>query len=273
MYPLEVLRNEFDEKGDTEKVTEAIIAKNIVRDVKTDCLRLMGHCRQHIYLFEHPLDAGKLPTVFFGNNVEEKQVICEAADRVEHEYLLRFQYDFIEVITETAKKRWLTMWWPIKLIITPKLLQVRMVIMERSTKLGKGIYYDSRTLDDIGIILSVKGGFGALAPLTPLDINKGVKTIWSSKGLIDSSFAAHKTTNSLDTSAMDTGHSIKKDAPDKFKKMLAEPLRKGVFFAEDDSLPPTFATDPCEGQIALRRYTDDSDAINQLIDTILNNNK
>jgi hypothetical protein len=273
LYPLDTLRTEFEEKGDTEQVTAAIIAKNTIKDLKLDCLRLMGHCRQHIYLFEHSMGAGQLPTEFFGENVEEKQIIAETADRVEQEYLLRFQYNFVEVISETAKARWLTMWWPVKIVITPKILQVRAVIMERSTKLGKGIFYDDRTLDDAGIVLSVKAGFGAAAAPIPLDINKGVKEIWNGKGLIDSSYAAHKTANSLDTSTMDTGHSIKKDAPEKFKKMLAEPIRKGVFFAEDESLPPAFATDPCEGRIALRRYAGDPDAVTELVAAILKYNK
>jgi hypothetical protein len=273
VYPLEVLRNEYNVKGDTDQVTTAVVKNTTISDIKLDCLRLMGHCRQHVYLFAHELKAGQLPTEFFGQNVEEKEVLAETNDRVDQQYLLKLRYDFVEVISETAKPRWLTLWWPIRVIITPKLLQVRATIMERSTKLGKGIYFDSRTIDDAGIILSVKASFGAAHPVMPLDINKGVKALWDAKGMIDSSYAAHKTANSLDTSDMDRGHTIKKDAPDKFKKMMSEPLRKGVFFAEDGSLPDAFGTEPCEGRIAMRRYAEDAEAVTQLIELILKHNK
>jgi hypothetical protein len=272
-YPLDVLRAEFNVKGDTKQVTEAIIAKTTIKDLKLDCLRLMGHCRQHIYLFDHPLKAGQLPTDFFGDNIEEKQVIVEKADRVEHEYLLRLKYEFVIVVGETAKRRWLFLWWPVKLIITPKVLQIRATIMERDTRLGKGIYYDSRTIDDAGIVLSVQAGFPPGLTFLPLDINKGVKALWDAEDVIDSSYAAHKTANSLDTSDMDKGHSIKKDAPEKFKKMLAEPLRKGVFFSEEATLPQAFAADPCEGRLAVRRYSEDLNAVNGLVEAILKHNK
>lgn len=273
MYPLDVLREEFEEKGDTKQVTEAIVAKTTIKDLKLDCLRLMGHCRQHIYLFEHPLKAGQLPTEFFGNNVEEKQVIVEEPNRVEHEYLVKMSYEFVVVVGETAKLRWLTLWWPVKIIVTPKILQIRATIMERDTRLGKRIYYDSRSIDDAGLVLSVKASFGAMVAVTPLDINKGVKTLWEKEDRIDSSFATHKTANSTETSDMDKGHSIKKDSPAKFRQMLAEPIRKGVFFSEEEKLPAAFAADPCEGRLAVRRYSEDANAVNELIDAILRLNK
>jgi hypothetical protein len=273
LYPLDTLRAEYGEKGDTEQVTNAIVAKHTIADIKSDCLRLMGHCRQHLYFFEHPLKAGQLPNQFFGHNVEEKQVVTETADCIDQEYLLRLSYEFVEVVGQTAKPRSLWLWWPVKIVVSPKLLQVRVTIMERDTRLGKGIYYDSRSIDDQGILLSVRAGFGAGVPVLPLDINKGVKALWDAKDMIDSSFAAHKTANSIDTSEMDTGRTIKKDAPDKYKKMLSEPLRKSVFRSEIDTLPYAFATEPCAGRIAVRRYNEDENAVSQLIQEILKRNK
>jgi len=273
MYPLDVLRSEYDVKGDTEAVTEAIIAKTTIADLKLDCLRLMGHCRQHIYLFGHPLKAGQLPRVFFGNNVEEKQVADEKDTCVDHEYLLKLTYQFVEVIGQTAKNRVLHLWWPLKLIIAPGLLQIRVTIMERNTRIGKGIYFDNRDIDDEGVIQSVMAGFGAGVQVIPLDITKGVKGLWDEKDTIDSPYASHKTANSIDTSEMDKGQTIKKHAPERFKKMMAEPLRKSVFRSEIDTLPYAFATEPDKGKIAVRRFCEDPDSVNQLIREILNRNK
>jgi len=86
LYPLDILRKDFTVTGDTDDAISKIIAANSIDDLKEDFVRLMGHCKQHIYLFSHDLKTGALSTVFFGHNVEFKNVVTEDNSEVDHEY-------------------------------------------------------------------------------------------------------------------------------------------------------------------------------------------
>ncbi len=53
LYPLELMKKEYQVTGTSDKAYDEIIKNNSFADIKENALRMLGVCRQHIYLFRH----------------------------------------------------------------------------------------------------------------------------------------------------------------------------------------------------------------------------
>ncbi len=273
MYPVDLLKETYDAKGVWGDVVEAILKKTNVNDIKEDALRLMGHCRQHVFVFGHDLKAGNLPKKVLTQNIECENLSVDKTDKTEIEYLLTNKYHFFEVKGESAIAHKSFNWWPVKIVVQPGYLQLRVTIAERHNKTEPPFYFKERDLDEKIIVGSVHAALGAKAGLFPVDLNRGLKKVWESN-VIDSKFVTRKGDKSVDTSAMNTGFTFKKDLPGRYKELVADPLRKSVFEAtsDKDGLPPSFAIDAEEGFVAFRGFPRREDAINKIMDLLIQNN-
>lgn len=115
-------------------VVEEILKKTTVDDIKEDALRMMGHCRQHIFVFRHDLKAGQLPNKILNAFIEVENLSVDTHERKEIEYLLLNKYRFVQVKGETAIHHRSLNLWPVKIVIRPGYLELRITIAERHIK-------------------------------------------------------------------------------------------------------------------------------------------
>jgi hypothetical protein len=273
MYPVEVLKAEYEVTGVWGDVVEQILKKTTINDLKEDALRLMGHCRQHVFVFRHDLKAGQLPNKILTQNTECENLSVDTHDRKEIEYLLLNKYHFVQVKGNTAIHHRSFNWWPVKIVVRPGYLELRITIAERHNKSEPPFFYSERDFDEKSIVGVMFAAIGHKIGLLPVDLNRGLKKVWESN-IIDSKFITRKGAKSVDTSLMDVGYTFKKDFPERYNDLIADPLRKSVFEStnEKDGLPPSFHIDAEQGFLAFRGFPRRDDAINKIMDLLIKNN-
>lgn len=272
LLPTEVMKAEFEVKGAGPKARDAVVKGNQLADLIADTFRLLGHTRQHCYLFKHTeknLAALKFEP-FTSKICSHSEIITQTKTKIEAEFLLNLEYWFTLITNRTADKKSLQFPWPIRVIITPETLEIHMVIMERSMNSSENRIYNGRNLEDENVVSMILAAIPSARIDAPLDLNKGVKAMWD-VDVIDAPSLAYKAQFSHEQSRMDGTSTYKAKYPDRYKEVVKDPLRKTQFRVIKDDLnyPPNFIVDPSQGFISFYKFPPNDSAIQDFMTALL----
>jgi len=272
LLPLDFVKKEYDASGNRDKAYKQVIKNTSETDIYEDFLRNMSFCHQHIHMFTHSCaDISKIGTDSLSNSVVYSNVVDKGASRKEIEYLLEVRYYFTEVISQTAKEKFLKYLWPVKIILTSTHLEIRIITMEKNMKSSANLLFRERNLEEEGIIAEICRNTGITKPDRFLDLTKGVKSLWDDD-IIDAPRVEHKNSKSTDLAKMDGDLTYKKSYPAEYAKIIKQPLRRMGFYGLSKKLPLAFVCEPEEGYLGFTRFQSDIFSIDALIDEILRRN-
>jgi hypothetical protein len=274
LYPLEIIKQEYTQTGRSDTVYAAIAKNNTLRDLEEDAIRMFGYTRQHCYFFPHSeKDLTKHHTDFFAKElVHTKNIHKQEKSLLVVEYLLNLHYNFLELNNRTNDERKLKYFWPVKIIFWEKIMEVRLVIMERFMKSTESSVYRGRDFEEEDVVRLAIAGSATTDLRQPLDLNKGIKSLWHDQ-IIDAIEVAHKSSSSVDRATMDHGLTFRATYPDRYAKMIKDPLRKMSFYNwKEKSWPYAFAIDASTGFLAFPRFQSSVESVDLLVNELLNRN-
>jgi hypothetical protein len=161
--------------------------------------------------------------------------------------------------------------WPIKLETRDDVVIVRSLVLEREPEnfTGRPVLKSVKEMDE----KKITADLNALG-LEPLDINKGVKSLWQSK-YVDAPRAKYKKSNLTATVDMDDGMGLRDNAPEVFDDLISKPLLN-TDFKPDEKMENTvgrFQINASSGKLGFTNYTDDAGDTDAIIQAILERNK
>jgi hypothetical protein len=263
-FPAATLKAEWPgTKGQKKPDACEIIAKTKdVERIKSFVLAHFAHCRQHVLLLGKPENEADILAAF--PPVDTLGTLSGGTTI----YLSSVPYSVY--LLNPMEEVNIDVLWPIRVDVKDKIIVVRTVVLERDPPnySGRDCIKSVRKLDEKKIVQDLS----ALTFL-PLDINKGVKALWSSK-YMDAFRSSFKKANSTQTEVMDGEIGLRENAPDVFNELTSKPLLN-TYFRTDASIENSlgiFQINATLGRIGFTSFTEnpgDSDAI---IEAILKGN-
>lgn len=275
LFPVKAIRANWEEaKGRTKSdVVDAVVAAIDPENVIDFARKNVGLTKQHVYLFAHQGRLANLPqSVFEGF---DPKMIERAPQRIEYFYLLPLAFRYVAGMPPESGE--MIFLWPIKIIVRSKIVEVHVTTMEKDISSylpeDEPLFDVKRTVENDDVLANFKSRLRGWSPLSPLDINKGVKTLWE-QDAIDAPRACWKKAISTSTETMDAEFLVKKDAPAIYAEAIKAPLLKTVFKTLDSDVdwPEFLVIDPSNGELAVSRYGESREAVDHVIGEILRNN-
>jgi len=274
LYPVDALRATWEIKGHPPKDDFVeIVAGNVKEDeIAEFCRAHHGRTKQRVILFDNNADA----ITGFGNPLlhgQEPRFIRRTSNDLDEFYLVEFIYKAVvggPPWTETS----IEFAWPVGIAVDAKHVRFTFTVIEKNIS----TYLDGdlravgvrKEMNEDTIIGMLIGGLDAPDMIAPLDINKGVKTLWAN-GCFDSDSTRFKGAKSTSTETMDEKFLLKRDLPEEYAKAMKAPLLKTVFETLKPELkyPPQFTVDPTAGELVVTRYSDAGNEVDNVVRAIL----
>jgi len=160
--------------------------------------------------------------------------------------------------------------WPIRIEVRDQVIIVRTFVLERdpANYSGRPSIKSVREVDEKKISQDLIS-----LGLYPLDINKGVKALWSSK-YMDAFRSSFKKSHSTSTEVMDGEIGLRENAPEVFEELTSKPLFN-THFRTDSSIENStgiFQINATIGKIGFTSYTEHSGDTDAVIEAILKDN-
>lgn len=263
LFPVANLRAGFSLKGTKESICRTAALSQgqaqinlIAKFVDTN----LNVCKQHVYIFSHQGDAALPETILQGECV---------LNGVDHAlYMVRTEYRVL--VTDPLGKATLDFLWPIRIEITSGHLIVRFVVLEKnpSSYFDSPIIVRGRSVDEDAIIADIKSP----GTLSPADINKGIKALWSDD-YFDATRTRYKKTGSVAWEAMDEERGIKQFNPALYAELQNKPMYSTAFKGKEGGTKlHAFSADPTNGIIGFTQYSKEGGDSDGLIRQVLKNN-
>ena len=250
LFPLDVVKLEWpDKEGHKDDVCAEIATTASTYDILEFVDRNLLRCRQHVYVLSAPDLGGPPETIHEG----EQELVEEGVGAL---YLVRLTHSV--VLNNPLEEVEVSFLWPIQAELRNAHLIVRFVKLQKDV----GAYLDrnrivsrgQKNVDEQAIldVLAVEHG------LTPVDIHKGVKTLWEDD-FIDAYRVKFKKPSSTTIELMDEERGIKRYDPQLYELVRHASLFETVF----EVLPrdgvercvSILHIEPSKGRIAFDRYS------------------
>ena len=271
LQPVELLRAEYGETGVGRNLLRRIVRHNPHDDVVENFFRNFGYCKQHVYILRHNTPLTNVPKGFLTDKIRHHNIARDQSSRYESEYLIEMNYQFLEVVNNSNSDKFLKHYWPVKIVLTPNMIQVRVVIMEKSMRNSSNLIFRGRDLEEERIVSQVCSNTNVTEPNRVVDLTRGIKYLWENND-IDSLKVEHKNSSSVDTARMDTGLTYKQSYPEEYERIKTQPLKKMFFQGLNPQLPLKFTCDPEYGYLGVMTYQSDNEFVDRLIDQIIAHN-
>ncbi len=164
--------------------------------------------------------------------------------------------------------------WPVLIRCTNDLLTLRFTIMEPSmaSRFDSGrIVKATREIDESTVQAQALGNLG-LSNVTALDLNKGVKGLWSDD-MIDSPSVQWKKARATTRQVMDGDYLVKRDDPDLYQELVDKPLFGALFRWVGDSISlEHFTVEATQGTFTFRTFSDLDKGADYVVREILERN-
>jgi hypothetical protein len=222
-----------------------------------------AYCRQHVLLLKNGPDGSDFRAAFPATDL-----LATAAGGISfHLAAVPYTVYLLDPMEQTT----VNVLWPLRFEVRDDVVIARSVVLERDPGnfTGRQSIKSTRELDEKRIPFDL-----AKLGYDPLDINKGVKALWTSK-YMDAFRVSYKKRNSTSTEVMDEEVGLRDNAPEIFEQLTSKPLLN-TNFKPDPSVQNAigiFQINASMGRLGFTSYAEnpgDSDAI---IEAILENNK
>jgi hypothetical protein len=274
IFPVTSIREQWDIGGKTKSdlvgnVTTKALPENVVDFVRDSS----GLTKQHVYLFSHSIrQISKLPESVLAD-FEPQKVTSHGIER-EFFYLIPLEFHF--VAGSPPEEGSVKFIWPVKLVFRSGVLAAYLTTMEMdiSTYVQLDpVHRVIRSLKNEQLLKHLTETLPSTAGLTRLDVNKGIKYLWSIDA-IDATRVCWKESYSTHTDAMDAEFLLKKHVPKAYGDACKAPLLKTVFKVLDPSLawPELLMVDSTNGEIGIPRFSKDRKAVENVVGEILRHN-
>lgn len=254
-----------------ESVCEQIAITRDIQRIKTFLMQNFSRCRQHILLLQKPelgtsgqiqLTLPDLMVVFPTN----EQVGTMPGGIEFYIGSVPYKVYLLNPMEETT----VDVLWPIRVERQDKIIIVSTVVLERDPAnfSGRTSLKATREVDEKRISQQLNDlGF------TPLDINKGVKALWSSK-YMDAFRSSFKKAKSTSTEVMDGEIGLRENAPEVFDEAVGKPLFNTSFRTDGNIENSTgeFQINPTFGRIGFTSYTENLGDTDEIVKAILEAN-
>lgn len=274
MFPAGTLKKWIDHKGTRESTIDSVLASKTHEEIHAFMMDTFAECKQHIFLFssKHTKPEPVPPLNDIESAWHQDRNTSDAKVRF---HLFKTSQTFVD--PRDGGSVTLTFLWPVKLVNTKNTIGVHIVILERGTNsvaLAETVKRIKKH-DDDDVLNLIRGDLGSQGiKIEPLDINKGVKHMWT-KDIIDSTRTQAKGSKSTHTETMDEGHYLKTDLPAEYADIVRKPLLKTIFHvlkeADEVQYGRKFIAEPMLGRMYFRSRSK-SGQISNVISYILSNN-
>jgi len=262
LFPIANIRQAWpDIKGTKEEACYTIAEQADLEKFKLFINENLGCCKQHVYIFEKPVDAMTPGTMPGGSMVLD---LGNAGAL----YVVRSTYTV--VLRDPLDETTLDFLWPIRIDFTDDHLILRIVVLEKtvSAYFDRPCYVADRSIDEKMILSAVE----ALA-LKRTDLHKGIKKLWED-GFMDSPRAKYKKAISSASESMDEELGIREHNPELFETLLGSTLLNTLFVIPTDknSTVSSLSADPSSGYLAFTSYSTEKGDTDFVIHEILRHN-
>jgi len=265
LFPSSMIKEEWPGVKGQKKADACEVIANTgdAERIKVFMMASFAHCRQHVLLLTRGNGNADLMAAF-----PASQPIGSMPGGVfYHLSVVPYTVYLLNPMEETR----VNVLWPLRIELREDVTVVRSVVLERDpgNYSGRPLIKANREFDEKNLPNDL-----AKLGLQPLDINKGVKALWTSK-FMDAFRVSFKKKNSTSTEVMDEEVGLRENAPEIFNELTSKPLLN-TNFRPDPSIESAigiFQINATMGRLGFTSYTDnpgDSDAI---IEAILANNK
>jgi hypothetical protein len=228
LYSTQKLSHHFQSQRKTkDSMIQEIIETYTPEDIYNFAYTQHATTKHHLHLLSHetsrlaelstdPLD---LPALARSERT---------ASQVSWFYLLEVEYEV--VLREPLEVTTVTFPWPVFIRCTPNLLMLRFTILEPSmaSRFDSGrIVKATKRLDEAALQATALRSLD-LANVAPLDLNRGVKSLWV-EGMIDAPKIQWKKARATTRQTMDGTYLVKRDDPDLYQELTDKPLFEALF--------------------------------------------
>lgn len=229
--------------------------------------------RHHVYFFSSSKHINCVPNKFSLLGTKPS-----ALDARECLFLLDLTYQVVIRTSEnTFKEIPIVFKWPVKIEFLGKVILVKMIIMEKKIDAylddSERRINDTRDLEEADILTGAQKALHGVCTVDPLDLNKGIKTLWDAD-MIDSREVKYKKSVSTTTETMDDKRYVKRDLAAQYKELIKVPLLKTIFDAMDETkrLSDHFRADSTAGVVTFPVFSENPQQPKNVVREILKNN-
>ena len=263
LFPLSVLKQNWDNRGRNKEEICAAIAKEVdYRKIATFVTRNFARCKQHSYVLLASGGDSAEPEASFPyadplGTVDGKSVYLGVA---KYTVLLRDPFEQAEV----------NLLWPMRVEQGNNATIVSFIVMEKDVPrlFDREVINSRRHVDEKLITQAIRAtGYDSV------DLNKGVKTLWS-RDYMDAFKVKFKKPRPTTTESMDRERGIKATEPELYKEMQRLPIYESMFRVspKSESSVDVFQVNPTEGSIRMTRYTEGQGDSDEIVEAILSKN-
>ena len=258
-----------ESKGRQYELIRYIIKNNSEQSIKDVFFDNFSLLKQHVYVYDGHgvfMDGwlDKHPSLYSTQKVSKSEII--------YNFLFLTTFSFYNMSKGVPQN--LEFYNPVQIIQKGNKLIIHINILERDLKsiVDDIITTANRDFNDLKILESIMEFLPQTIYLSPLDVNRGIKTLWD-EDEIDALRVKFTNSKSISSDSMHERLLVKRDYPDKYKEIIEAPLSSTSFeVLIKDDLIRFFSTDPSRGTFNFVQFPTVRYGINELINLVLKNN-
>jgi hypothetical protein len=263
LFPVTDIKRAWPEvKADDKKSLCALVAAELPEQILDFVDAHFGACKQHVYLFEREGAKARPQTLGGGTRVKNAPRGALYIVQAVTEVVLLDPY-------EDASIRFL---WPIRLETIEDRVALRFVVLEKNVP----SYFERQALvrghgpSEEQLVAEIMHEM----ELEPLDIHKGVKSLWRTK-FMDCHYAKYRKSKSAAIEIVDKNerYGIRENDEELFKLLMRSVILNSSFVIESEEVGVSkIAIEPSQGRLAVLQYSANGRAVEDVVRKILQNN-
>jgi hypothetical protein len=258
LFPAQVVRSAWSLGNVTkERAVELLTRTASTQDINAFAFANFPFTKQHVYLFS---PSRRLDASAWSNLITDEAPVFrrEQDTETQHFYLLDLKFE--AVFLDTLERQYIEFKWPILFVVRRELVQVKFTTIERDLRAyfpdAGRVTFSQRSVDEKAILNIVQDELlRSDCKLTALDINRGVKALWT-QGYIDSQDARWKKPRSTANETMDERFFLKRDLPELYETLRRAPILKAQFefMRDQDQFVSHFVVEASNGILRFPLY-------------------
>lgn len=248
---------------------DAVVETVGLDTVRDFVVRRFGRLHQHVYIFERRSARGSLETTTPFGKAPFRAEGTTGGER-HHFYLLDLIYELVlDAPLDRSEVRFL---WPVKIVTGESHVRVHLTIMAKDLKAytpeGRPVIRSSPKPNRRELLTGFPASLG-LDTGGPLDINRGVKTLWEADEF-DAVTVHSKRSRSTSREVMDEEFTVKQDDPTLYAGLWARPLYHASFKLNPSlACIKRFVAKPTRGILEFRQYSLSDECVDDVARRIL----
>ncbi|WP_405384804.1 hypothetical protein [Maribacter sp. LLG6340-A2] len=265
-FPVNLLKDYFDESGKKEDIIEAIVQKFTEKDISDFICTHFNFLHLTINVFE--LNK-KIPSSV--SKIMDGECIYFHSSKLISEWIYLHKIFVNYYDTKKGHTDRLEFLIPVKIFNRGK----KLIVYQNTFQRNINSYFEyniflERGAGYIGVIDNIRHNYAG--PVFSLDLNKGIKYLWTNN-FLDAMHVKSRQSKSIRQDRMDENYLYKASYPKRWKQLMSTPIQQTKFksLTSDISLDH-FDCNPSTGNIGVSFHPNSPDETPDLINLILRNN-